>query len=391
MTNRTRLILLIVTAPIVTYTLVGGLLGRASALEGTYQHLRVFEDVVSLISNNYVEPVEAERVMEGALWGLAEGLDPDSSYLTEEEAQLYSDAAAGSDGDVGIGVTLTRRYYVQVVAARDGSPAALAGLRPGDFLRTIESIPTRMMSTVQAAHLLRGAPGTTVTLSVIRGNAAEPADLQVTRGTDRSANLASRIVAPGVGYLRIAEFDDTIAGAIENAAGALAQQGAERLLIDLRGTASGGFEAGVAAAALFTDADPLVIRETASGQDPLGATAGAASIAWPVVLMTNYGTSGAAELFTAALTGAGRAEAVGTNTAGRAAEQTFVDLPSGGGLLLSSTRYLTASGEPIHLAGLEPAVIAQEPGVELGQTAADPDGDPVLDTALAHLTAMPAV
>ena len=391
MTNRTRLILLIVTAPIVTYTLVGGLLGRASALEGTYQHLRVFEDVVSLISNNYVEPVEAERVMEGALWGLAEGLDPDSSYLTEEEAQLYSDAAAGSDGDVGIGVTLTRRYYVQVVAARDGSPAALAGLRPGDFLRTIESIPTRMMSTVQAAHLLRGAPGTTVTLSVIRGNAAEPADLQVTRGTDRSANLASRIVAPGVGYLRIAEFDDTIAGAIENAAGALAQQGAERLLIDLRGTASGGFEAGVAAAALFTDADPLVIRETASGQDPLGATAGAASIAWPVVLMTNYGTSGAAELFTAALTGAGRAEAVGTNTAGRAAEQTFVDLPGGGGLLLSSTRYLTASGEPIHLAGLEPAVIAQEPGVELGQTAADPDGDPVLDTALAHLTAMPAV
>ncbi len=391
MTDRTRLILLIVTAPIVTYALVGGLLGRASALEGTYQHLRVFEDVVSLISNNYVEPVEAERVMEGALWGLAEGLDPDSSYLTEEEAQLYSDAAAGSGGDVGIGVTLTRRYYVQVVAARDGSPAALAGLRPGDFLRTIESIPTRMMSTVQAAHLLRGAPGTTVTLSVIRGNAAEPADLQVTRGADRSANLASRIVAPGVGYLRIAEFDDTIAGAIENAAGALAQQGAERLLIDLRGTASGVFEAGVAAAALFTDADPLVIRETASGQDPLGATAGAASIAWPLVLMTNYGTSGAAELFAAALTGAGRAESVGTNTAGRAAEQTFVDLPGGGGLLLSSTRYLTASGEPIHLAGLEPAVIAQEPGVELGQTVADPDGDPVLDTALAHLTAMPAV
>ncbi len=391
MTDRTRLILLIVTAPIVTYALVGGLLGRASALEGTYQHLRVFEDVVSLISNNYVEPVEAERVMEGALWGLAEGLDPDSSYLTEEEAQLYSDAAAGSDGDVGIGVTLTRRYYVQVVAARDESPAALAGLRPGDFLRTIESIPTRMMSTVQAAHLLRGAPGTTVTLSVIRGNAAEPADLQVTRGADRSANLASRIVAPGVGYLRIAEFDDTIAGAIENAAGALAQQGAERLLIDLRGTASGGFEAGVVAAALFTDADPLVIRETASGQDPLGGTAGAASIAWPLVLMTNYGTSGAAELFAAALTDAGRAESVGTNTAGRAAEQTFVDLPGGGGLLLSSTRYLTASGEPIHLAGLEPAVIAQEPGVELGQTAADPDGDPVLDTALAHLTAMPAV
>ena len=391
MTNRTRYILLLGTAPIVTFTLVGGLLGRASAGEGTYQHLRIFEDVVSLISNNYVEPVEPELVMEGALWGLAEGLDADSSYLTEDEAQLYREAAAGSGGDVGIGVELTRQYYVQVVAARDGSPAARAGLRPGDYLRTIDGTPTRMMSTVKAAHLLRGAPGTTVMLSVIRGNAAEPGDLQVTRGADRSANLSSRVVAPGVGYLRITEFDDTIAGAIEDAAGALGQQGAERLLIDLRGTATGEFDAGVAAAALFTDVETLVIRETARGQDPLGGAAGEASIVWPVVLMTNYGTSGAAELFTAALTGADRAESVGTNTAGRAAEQTFVVLPGGGGLLLSSTRYLTASGEPIHLAGVEPAVAVRDPSVELGQTAADSDDDPVFDKALAHLTAMPTV
>ena len=132
MTDRTRFVLLMVTAPILAYTLVGGLLGRVVAREGTYQHLRVFEDVVSLVNSNYVEEVEAERVMQGALWGLAEGLDPQSVYLTADEARAYS--AAEVPGEVGIGVTLTRQYYVQVVATRDGSPAAAAGLRPGPLL-----------------------------------------------------------------------------------------------------------------------------------------------------------------------------------------------------------------------------------------------------------------
>ena len=126
MTNRTRLVLLVVTVPILGYTLVGGLLGSVVAREGTYQHLRVFEDVVSLVTNNYVEPVETESIIRGALWGLAEGLDPESSYLTADETRIY--ASASTPGEVGIGLELRRQYYVQVLAARDGSPAAAAGL-----------------------------------------------------------------------------------------------------------------------------------------------------------------------------------------------------------------------------------------------------------------------
>ncbi len=389
MTDRTRFVLLMVTAPILAYTLVGGLLGRVVAREGTYQHLRVFEDVVSLVNNNYVEEVEAERVMQGALWGLAEGLDPQSVYLTQEEVREYE--SPDVPGEVGIGVTLTRQYYVQVVAARDGSPADDAGLRPGDFLRTIADNPTRTMSTVRANQLLRGTPGSTVRVSVIRGNAAEPVDMDIRRSADRSANVTSRVVAPGVGYLRIAEFDETTPDAIEAAAAALGGQGANRLVVDLRGTAMGPFDAGIATAGLFTEAQTLVIRETSTAQQPVARGGEPPSISVPVVLLTNPGTAGAAEVFAAALIDTQRAETVGLRTAGRAAEQTLVNLPSGGALLLTSTQYLTPSGASIHRTGVEPAVVVQEPPAELGQASADPDEDAVLDRALAHLTATPSV
>ena len=390
MTTRTRFVILLVTAPILAYTLVGGVLGRVVAREDTYRHLRVFEDVVSLVTDNYVEPVDPVRIMQGALWGLAEGLDPDSAYLTPDDVSQYE--ADDASGEVGVGLVLTRQYYIQVVAARDGSPAAAAGLRPGDYIRAIGDNPTRIMSIVRGRQLLRGEPGSTVTLTIIRGNAAEPVEVELERGGGRSANVTSRLMTPGVGYLRIAEFDDTTTDAIKTATGTLGRERAERLLIDLRGTATGAFEAGIDAARLFTGADTLVIRESSTGQEPVARTEGEPSIAWPVVILTNPGTAGAAELFAAALTDAGRAETVGLRTAGRAAEQTLIRLPDGGGLLLSSTRYLTASGEPIHRVGVQPAVVVPEPTVELGQAVADPDAqDPVLDRALEHLAAMPTV
>ncbi len=386
MTERTRLVILMVTAPILAYTLVGGLMGRVAAREDTYRHLRVFEDVVRLVTDNYVEPVEPERIMQGALWGLSEGLDPGSAYLTPDDVSRYE--AADVSGEVGVGLVLTRQYYIQVVAARDGSPAGAAGLRPGDYIRAIDDNPTRTMSTVRGRELLRGEPGSTVTLTIIRGNAAELVEIELERGGRRSANVTSRLVAPGAGYLRIAEFDDTTTDAIEAAIRTLDRQGAERLLIDLRVTATGPFESGIDAARLFTGTDALVIRESSTGQEPVN-RAGQPLIAWPVVIITNHGTAGAAELFAAALTDTGRAETVGLRTAGRAAEQTLIRLPDGGGLLLSSTRYLTASGEPIHRVGVQPAVAIPEPTVELGQAMADPDAeDPVLDRALEQLAAI---
>jgi len=386
MTNRTRFAILAVTAPILAFTLVGGLLGRASANEDTYRYLAIFEEVVSLVTDNYVEQVEPERIMEGALWGLAEALDPESSYLAPREVELF-DEGPGIHTD-NIGLVLTRRYYIQVVAARDGSPADVSGLKPGDFLREIDGQPTRTMSTVRAYELLNGPAGSTSSVSVIRNNAAEPISLELTRNNTKSRSISSRFVGPGVGYLRIAEFDDTATESIASATEQLAGQGAQNLLIDLRNTASGTFKAGMAAAELFTPADTLLIRESSDSQEPVTRMGPKSSISWPIVLITNPGTAGAAELFAAVLTDTTTAESVGTRTAGRAAEQTLVNLPDGGGLLLSSSHYLTASGTSIHRTGIEPTVAVQEPTIELTQTPVVPMEDPLLDRALERVLQM---
>ena len=388
MTNRTRFAILAVTAPILAFTLVGGLLGRAAASEDTYRYLAIFEEVVSLVTDNYVEQVEPERIMEGALWGLAEALDPESSYLAPREVELF-DEGAGRHAD-NIGLVLTRRYYIQVVAAREGSPADVSGLKPGDFLREIDGQPTRTMSTVRAYELLNGPAGSTTSVSVIRNNAAEPISLELTRNNTKSISISSRFVGPGVGYLRIAEFDDAATAAIASASEQLERQGAQNLLIDLRNTASGTFKAGMAAAELFTPADTLLIRESSDAQEPVTRLGPKPSITWPIVLMTNPGTAGAAELFAAALTDTTTAESVGTRTAGRAAEQTLIHLPDGGGLLLSSSQYLTASGTSIHRTGIEPTVAVQEPTIELTQTPVAPMEDPLLDRALERVLQMTA-
>src|ERR1035437_10458060 len=157
MSPRTRLFVLTISAPVIAFAIVGGFLGRVMAKEGPYQHLKIFDDVVGLISSNYVEEANIDKVMHGAMLGLADGLDPDSAYLSPEEVKRIESGAALPPA--GVGLDLTRQYYLRVIAARDGSPAAKAGLHTGDYIRAIDEIPTREMSVWEGVRALRGAPG----------------------------------------------------------------------------------------------------------------------------------------------------------------------------------------------------------------------------------------
>src|SRR5919106_5930054 len=179
MTSRTRTFVLAISIPVIAFVIIGGYLGQALARDDTYQHLRVFEDVVSLVLNNYVEEVDVNEAMKGAMTGLADGLDSDSAYLTPALVKTLEASEASGAADVGLEVT--RQYYLRVVSARDGSPAAKAGLRTGDFVRAIDGRATRDMSAFEGNRLLRGAPGTKVSLLVIRGNAAEPHSVDLVR------------------------------------------------------------------------------------------------------------------------------------------------------------------------------------------------------------------
>ena len=382
MSSRTRFVVLLVSTPLVAFAIVGGLLGRVSARQDSYQHLRVFDDARSLIMSNYVEQVQVDRVMEGALRGLADGLDADTAWLTPDDVAVAERRTPLGEGETG--VELTRQYYLRVVAARDGSPAARAGLRTGDYVRAIDGRPTRDMSVFEGARRLRGPVGSTVTLTVIRGNAAEPHQVALVREPAPAPVVSSRVAAPGVGYVRIASFGAAVAADLRTQIADLERAGVGALIIDVRGTATGQVEAALNAARLFVGSGTLVQREVRDRAPENLTATGPAAITLPVTLLTTAGTSGVAELFVAALVDNKRAASVGERTLGRAADQKLVKLPDGSGLWLTWARYLTPAGKAILGAGLEPTETVEEPDVEFG--AAPPSTDPILERALARAT-----
>jgi carboxyl-terminal processing protease len=385
MSFRSRVIVLLLSTPILAFVIVGGVMGGTASGQDASQHLLVFKDVVALILNNYVEEVDVDKVMTGALKGLADGLDGDSAFLQPSEVRALDSKLAPAGGDVGL--TLTRQYYLRVVAARDGSAAARAGLRTGDYVRMIDGRPTRDLSVFEGARLLSGAPGTKVSLVVIRGNAADPHTVDLVREpAPKEAALPARMAAPGVGYLRIPAFTNMTAGAVTRAVGTLSKQGATKLVIDLRQSAEGPLEAGIEAARWFVGSGTLAIRASRAGaREEIKATAAGDSNAMPVAVLVNAGTSGAAELFAAALAANKRAELVGEPTHGRAGIQKLVRLPEGYGLWLTHASYLTPSGEAIHEKGLKPTLDVEEPDVEFGAQPDPAKGDPILEKALEKL------
>lgn len=381
MTARARLLVLLFSVPLILLVVVGNVLsGRMPATE-SYQHLRVFDDVVSLVMNNYVEQVEADKIMSGAMRGLAEGLDPDCAWLPAAEVAKIGKGGAPKGS---IGVELTRQYYLRVISARDGSPAARAGLRTGDFIRAIDEKPTREMSVFEGMALLRGAPGTKVKLVVIRGNAAEPHVVEIARDEAAGAMVTGKIVKPGIGLVRVAGFNDRTAADLKQQVATLTKDGAKHVILDLRSTAEGGPELGVAPAKLFVSEGILTSRESrGDSKRDITAAAGDGSITAPVVLLIDNGTSQAAEVFAASLADHKRAELIGEHTLGRAATQELVRLPDGSGLWISTVRYLTPKGTAIHEKGLTPDVAVSEPEVEFGAEA--PTGDPILEKAIERI------
>lgn len=381
MTSRTRLWVLAISTPVIAFAVIGGYLGQAMARDDTFPHLKIFEDVVSLVLSNYVEEVDIRQAMRGAMKGLADGLDPDSSYLTPDLAKSAEANTAAGPADVG--VELIRQYYLRVVSARDGSPAAKAGLRTGDFIRAIDNRPTRDMSVYEGSRLLQGAAGSKVVLLVIRGNAADPHEVTLVRERNAGPDMTSRMANASTGYVRLIEFNKETATRLKQVVDTLTKTGAARFIIDLRGTARGDLDDGVAAARLFVKSATLTVRQTKTGRDVISAAETDGAIAAPVVLLVSQGTAGAAEVFAAALDGNERADLVGEHTLGRAARQRLVKLPDGSALLLSNVRYLSPRSAAIHEKGIVPDVEVDEPDVEFGTE--PPSGDPTLDKGLERL------
>lgn len=383
MSSSFRRVVLWVSAPVVAFIVVGALLNKVAAREETFPHLTVFNDVVRLISDRYVEKTDMDKVMSGAMRGLSDGLDPDSAFLT---ADLVKQVEANNPAPAGdLGIDLTRQYWLRIIAARDGTPAAKAGLRTGDFVRLIGDTPTREMSVYEGMRRLRGAPGSKVTLTIIRGNTNDPHVVELTREAVPTADVTSRMAAAGVGYVRVAALSGRTAGQAKTVIADLTKNGASKLIVDVRRTSGGNNDGGLALARLFVGSGTLARVESREGPaNVISAGAGDGSISIPVTVLVDNGTSGAAEIFASALLGNKRADIIGEHTIGRAGEQKLVKLPDGTGLWLTTRKYLTPTGDPLHEKGIEPTVAVDVPEVEFGQP--EPSTDVVLDKALERLT-----
>jgi len=392
MTSKSRWLLILVSTPLVVLAAVGGLLGANAAAgaplqpEKAFTHLRVFEDVVSLIMSSYVETVDPNKVMEGAMRGLADGLDPMSAYLTPDEVALAKAGAALPSGDVGL--VISRQFYLRIVGVRDGSPAHKAGLRTNDFIRGIDNKPTREVSAFTGMRLLRGEPGSTVELTVLRGNAAEPHVVKLTREVIKGDAVTTTRRPDGSAVVRVTSFSTGTAAALGAAVTALQKSGASGVVLDLRATADGPNSEGIAAARWFVKTGSIAVRAARDKErETTTAAAGDGSVTLPVVLLVSNGTAGAAEIFAAALNGNKRADLVGEPTAGLAAEQRLVALPENRGLWMTYARYLGTDGEPIHGRGLRPTVPVESPTV--GFDDAPPATDEMLTKAIERLKARP--
>jgi carboxyl-terminal processing protease len=382
MTSRSRFLLSLASTVVVVYLASGPLMRKALGDTG-YTQLTIFHEVVNMIRLTYVDPVNMDRTLDAAESGLLESLDGDSGYL---DAQDFKTAQMGKRAVGTTGIVLGRRFgFLTVVATLPNSPARQAGLKAGDFIKTIEGKHTHGISVFRGERMLEGAPGTSVKVAIFKSG-TEATESAIPRAVPAVAPPVSKILDGGVGYVSVSEIGDALPSTLKSTIAGLQAQGAKSLVLDLRSSASGALTNATPLAELFLkDGVVAKIATRNAPEQTVMAKAADAPFAGKLALLVDRGTAGAAEIAAAALLEADRATLFGENTFGRAGLQKQFPLESGGGLLLTVSRYLTPKGQPISGKGVLPKNLIRNPeGIE---NFGAPGKDPVLDKALETLKA----
>jgi len=377
MSFRSKFILILISATLTLYTVVGGWISTRAQQPANDPNaqLRIFESVLQHIQNDYVDEPNMDKVRAGALRGLAYGLDPYSTYLTPDQVRDYNQGT--KDNQVGIGAELSQvASYLYVIAPMKGSPADQAGIRSGDIIEYIDGKATRDISLYDAKQLLNGAAGSDVKLRVLRANAS-PLTVTVKRSAFRAPAAEARMDAGKVGILRLNSFADGEAADARARLQDLIKQGAQKIVIDMRDTAGGSLVEAVAVANLFIK-DGVIAETVGREGKPLKtfpADPKAALFAGPVVALIDTGTAGASEVVASALIERNRGQVVGEKSFGSGAEQQLFTLRGGDGLLLTTVKWATPSGktflgEDRSHSGVAPSVEVK--GQEIGDSV-DPD------------------
>ena len=325
-----------------------------------YESLEAFTNILSIVKKNYVEDVETKTLVNGAINGMLNSLDPHSAYLTPE---LYKDLQMDTQGRFGgLGIEITVKGGVlTVVSPIEDTPAFKAGIKPGDMIFKIEDEFTKDMTLVDAVKKMRGPKGTKINLSIKREGVPELIDFTLMRDTIRVQSVRSRVLESGYGYIRLAQFQERSDRDVQKALEKLAAEkgGLKGLVLDLRNNPGGLLTQAVRIADLFLDSGLIVYTEgrIESQKQKYFAQKDGSWMDFPIVVLVNGGSASASEIVAGALQDHKRAVVLGTKTFGKGSVQTILPLDDNSALRLTTARYFTPSGRSIQATGIVPDIV----------------------------------
>ena len=376
---------------------VGGLyVHNVSALTNkTYEKLKVFTDVLEIVKKSYVENVKTEDLIDGAIEGMLNHLDPHSAYLDPDMFRELQVETKGSFGGLGIEIAI-KDGILTVIAPIEDTPAYRAGIHAGDKILKINEEPTKGLSLMECVKRLRGPQGTKITITIIREGFTQMQDVTIVRDIINIQSVKFKILEKGYGQLRISQFQAKTSADAKKALEALQKEnpeGLSGLILDLRNNPGGLLDQAVEVTDFFLDSGLIV---TIKGRDEEEQMVFSAHMEgtmppWPMVILVNQGSASASEIVAGALQDYGRGVIMGSTTFGKGSVQTIIPLDDGSGIKLTTARYYTPNNRSIHEQGIQPDIPLQTQKVPLEtitKITDEKNKDVQLDRALEQLKGM---
>jgi len=324
------------------------------------EDLRTFSEIFGRIKSSYVEPVEDKQLIENAIRGMLSGLDPHSTYLDLDDFKDLREGTSGEFGGLGIEVSM-EDGFVKVVTPIDDTPAAKAGIKPGDLIIRLDDTPVKGMSLNDAVDIMRGKPGSKLLLTIIREGADKPLKVELTRAIIKVESVRQKMLEPGYGYVRISTFQSRTGASLREAISELKKENNGKLngmVLDLRNNPGGVLDAAVDVSDAFITKGMIVYTEgrIADSEQKFHATPDDLLKGAPLIVLVNGGSASASEIVAGALQDQKRAIILGSKTFGKGSVQTVMPLTNETAVKMTTARYFTPSGRSIQAEGIVPDI-----------------------------------
>ncbi|MDD4998050.1 MAG: S41 family peptidase [Syntrophales bacterium] len=336
---------------------------RVSAIDRTtYKGLKTFSEVLDMVDKNYVEPVETDKLLQGAINGMIKSLDPHSSFMTAEMYKELEVETRGSFGGIGIEITLLKDVLT-VVSPIEDTPAYNAGVKAGDQIIRINGKSTKDITVLDAVKQLRGPKDTKVTITILREGMAKPKDIELIRSIISIKSVKSKVFDEHIGYIRISAFQERTGDDLKKALREIESKAhpLKGIVLDMRNNPGGLLHQSVEVSDAFLKLGNIVSTRgrAKSMESQTAAKDNGDEPTCPIVVLVNEGTASAAEIVAGALQDNGRAVIIGTQTFGKGSVQTIIPLEDGAALKLTTARYYTPKGRSIQAEGITPDIVVK--------------------------------